>query len=162
MVKKLANSFLKKWEKNNMAKSYKLLIIFIFILFFAQLPGCIFVRPNANDLEVFNNSEREIQTELFFGLSKPDGTNVTEEEWNKFVGDYIAPRFEDGFTVVDARGQWLDNNNKIVKENTKLVILIYKRSHDLDSSINNLIDNYKRLFHQEFVLRVTVPALVED
>ena len=145
-----------------MTKSYKLLYAFIFTLFFAQLSGCIFVKPNSNDFEVFNSSEREIQTELFFGLSKPDGTNVTEEEWNKFVDDYIAPHFENGFTVVDAHGQWLDSKNEIVKENTKIVILIYKRSHDLNSFINNLIDNYKRLFHQEFVLRVTVPALVED
>ena len=142
------------------SKNY--LHFFFITVILLQLPGCIFVKPDSSDFETSFSSAREIQTELFFGLSKPDGTNVSEDEWNKFVDDYIAPNFEDGFTVVDARGQWMDNENKIVKENSKLVILIYKRSRDLDSSVDYIIDNYKRLFQQESVLKVTLPARVSD
>ena len=87
---------------------------------------------------------------------------VTEEEWGRFVDDFISPKFTNGFTIVDARGQWMDNGNKVMKENSKLVIIIYQRPDEMDSSINYVIENYKRLFQQSSVLKVTLPVSVEE
>ncbi|MDR3626154.1 MAG: DUF3574 domain-containing protein [Ignavibacteriaceae bacterium] len=138
------------------------LLVLIITIGTIQFQGCLFVKADPGDIALYSQSLNETQTELFFGLSKPDGTMVTDEEWNKFVDDYISPKFMDGFTVVDAHGQWMDNDNKVMKENSKLVIIIYKRNEDMESSINYVIDNYKRLFQQNSVLKVNIPVSVEE
>ncbi len=48
-----------------------------------------------------------VQTTLYFGLSRPAGKDITAEEWQQFVDRDVTPRFRDGLTVFDARGQWL-------------------------------------------------------
>ena len=42
---------------------------------------------------------------LYFGLAKGDGSLVSEAEWDAFLADTVTPRFPDGLTVYDARGQ---------------------------------------------------------
>ena len=88
--------------------------------------------------------------------------HVTEDEWNRFVDDYISPKFNEGFTVVDTRGQWTDVDSKIMKENSKLIIIVYKHSREMDASISYVINNYKRLFQQGSVLKVTSNVAVEE
>jgi hypothetical protein len=127
-----------------------------------QFSGCFYLKTDSEDTGTFLPTLDETQTELFFGLSKPDGTSVSEYEWTKFVDDYISPKFIDGFTVVDAHGQWMDEDNKVLKENTKLVIIIYKRSQEMDTSIASVIDNYKKLFQQGSVLKVTSTVNIEE
>src|SRR6185503_16288331 len=39
------------------------------------------------------------RTELYFGSSKPDGSVVTEAEYQLFVNNEVTPRFPDGLTV---------------------------------------------------------------
>jgi Protein of unknown function (DUF3574) len=46
-----------------------------------------------------------LRTELFFGLSRPEG-EVTEEEFQQFLAEHITPRFPDGLTVVTGLGQF--------------------------------------------------------
>ena len=93
--------------------------------------------------------------ELYFGLSKPAGGTVSEAEWQLFLNLVITPRFPTGLTVVAAEGQYLNSSNELIKENTKLVILIYENSPTKNQMIAQIIDIYKRLFSQESVLRVT-------
>ncbi len=50
---------------------------------------------------------RMMQTTLYFGLSRPAGKDITAQEWQQFVDRDVTPRFRDGLTVFDARGQWL-------------------------------------------------------
>ena len=45
---------------------------------------------------------------LFFGLADAAGKLVTDDEWQRFLGDTITPRFRAGFTVFEGRGQWLE------------------------------------------------------
>jgi hypothetical protein len=127
-----------------------------------QYQGCYYVKTAPGILKADFPSLSETQTELFFGLSKPDGSSVTENEWNKFVDDYISPELPEGFTIVDARGQWTNTDNKIIKENSKLLVVIYKYNKEIDSSLSYVINNYKRIFHQSSVLRVTFPVGVAE
>lgn len=114
-------------------------------------PDVIAVSPAA--------AEKFIKTELYFGLSKPGGA-VSEAEWSRFVDEHITPAFSDGLTVLDAKGQWKNPAGQIVKEGTKLVILIHKPSPENDAAIDAVIAAYKKLFQQESVLRVSTPASV--
>ena len=138
----------------------KFLFVLLITVDLFQVQGCFFVK--AGDSGTYFPVLNETQTELFFGLSKPDGTSVTKDEWNKFVDDYISPKFIEGFTIVDSYGQWTDIDHNIMKEYSKFVIIINKRSSEMDSSISYVINNYKRLFQQSSVLNVSFPVRIEE
>lgn len=62
------------------------------------------------------------RTELFFGTAKPDGTAVTEEEFDNFLDGEITPRFPAGLTLLSALGQFRGSGGAIVQEQSKIVI----------------------------------------
>lgn len=96
-----------------------------------------------------------IKTELYFGLSRPDGGVVSQADWEGFVDEYITPRFKEGLTIVDAAGQWMGEDGELIKEETKIVILFHRNSGDKKAAIEYIRDKYKELFNQEAVVRVT-------
>ena len=94
-----------------------------------------------------------LRTELFFGLSKPDG-EVTEEEFQQFLAQHITPRFPEGLTVVTGLGQFRNASGIIIQERSKLVILLYPPDQAHASRrIERIREEYKTLFQQESVLR---------
>src|SRR5262245_26128451 len=96
-----------------------------------------------------------IRTELFFGTSKPDGTAVSDAQWKGFLDGEITPRFPDGLTVLSGFGQWQEEDNDIVQERSKLLILLYPREYAADSGakIEAIRAAYEQQFQQESVLR---------
>ncbi|MEA5570032.1 DUF3574 domain-containing protein [Calothrix sp. UHCC 0171] len=96
-----------------------------------------------------------VKEELYFGLSKPEGKVVSELEWQRFLNNVISPRFREGFTVMNANGQYLSRNGKLIRENTKLVILIHQKHSTKNVQVQEAIAKYKQMFQQESVLRVT-------
>jgi len=100
-----------------------------------------------------------VETLLFFGLCKNDlcvskKDFVPEKEWTSFLDNYIVPKFTDGLTVVDSTGQWRNKSGKLIKEKSKIVILVYPSSKKAEESIETIRENYKTLFHQESVLKI--------
>ena len=100
--------------------------------------------------------ERFARTELFFGSEKPDGSEVTNEEFTMFLNEVITPRFPDSLTLLVGRGQFLNAQGKIIKERSWLLILLYPEEARQDSStkIEEIRALYKQCFQQESVLRV--------
>lgn len=100
------------------------------------------------------------QDELYFGRTRPRG-EVSEEEFQTFLRTVVTPRFPDGLTVVNANGQFRGSAGEIIREKTKLVILIHPNTQDKNRAIQEIIDKYKAQFQQESVLRVTsIPTQV--
>src|SRR5688572_6662216 len=85
-----------------------------------DVAGCAILAPDTG-------AEPWIRTELFFGMSRPDGSTISESEWERFLDAEITPRFPDGLTVLSAAGQWQGENDEIVEEPSKLLILLYPR-----------------------------------
>ena len=102
-----------------------------------------------------------LRTELFFGMDKPSGGSVSEDEWQKFVAEIVTTRFPDGLTVDDALGQYLDGKT-LVREKSKQLILIYPRKFKTASSrkIEEIRAAYIKAFDQKSVLRVDLPSYV--
>ncbi|MEW6211240.1 MAG: DUF3574 domain-containing protein [Acidobacteriota bacterium] len=100
-----------------------------------------------------------IRTELFFGTQKPDGTEVTGKQWKKFLNDEITPRFPDGLTVLTGSGQFRDSTGEIIKETSRVLILLYPLETREESSlkIEQIREAYKRAFQQQSVLRADDP-----
>jgi hypothetical protein len=101
-----------------------------------------------------------VQTLLVFGLSKPDGGTVSEEEWTNFVDTNITPKFKEGLTIVDSDGQWMMESGEVIKEDSKILILLYdnESSAEVDDAIEQIKETYKKQFNQEAVLRITSAA----
>ncbi len=101
------------------------------------------------------------QTTLYFGLSRPAGKDITPQEWQQFVDNDVTPRFRDGLTVLDARGQWLGNDGKVAREQSKALMLIHGKDAQSESNIEALRNVYKSRFAQESVMRVDNPVCVQ-
>ena len=81
---------------------------------------------------------------------------MTETEWSDFAAKVIAQQFPDGFTVIDADGQWLDQaSNRIVHEPSKILIAAADPESDLKSRIGAVVEAYRTRFHQRSVGVVT-------
>jgi hypothetical protein len=96
------------------------------------------------------------RTELFFGLSRNAGPNITEAEFGGFVDTKVTPRFPDGLTVVDGDGQFRGESGEVIKEGSKLIILLHGGSNAESKKIEAIRTDYKTQFQQESVLRTDI------
>lgn len=101
------------------------------------------------------------QTTLYFGMSRPAGTDITAKEWQNFIDNDVTPRFRDGLTVFDAKGQWLGNDGKLAHEQSKALMLIHSTDKESESKIETLRGIYKSRFAQDSVMRVDQPVCVQ-
>ena len=99
--------------------------------------------------------------ELMFGRNIGGRLGVTEAKWSRFVDREITPRFPNGFSMVDARGQWLDNVRKtIVYESSKIVTIVFFSEVADDPRLQEIIATYKTQFKQQSVgLIVRLPCV---
>ena len=99
--------------------------------------------------------ERFVRTELFFGLLKPNKTHVTDAEFKAFLQDVITPRFPEGLTLLTGLGQFLDASDQIIRERSRLLILLYPVTvrQEKSKKVEEIREAYKRCFQQESVLR---------
>ena len=107
--------------------------------------------------------ERFFRTELYFGLGRQNGGEVTAEEWNQFLGDEVTSRFPDGLTVVEAAGQFRSASGAIIRERSRMLILLYKKKdrETAGKKIEEIRAAYCKQFDQESVLRVDLRKSVE-
>lgn len=96
------------------------------------------------------------KTELFFGLSKPDGSQVSEAEFQRFLAREVTPRFPDGLTLLSGQGQFKNSDNILQKEPSKLMVLFYpiEQARGSDRKVQKIRQTYKLMFQQESVLQV--------
>lgn len=128
----------------------------------AVLTGCVAPAHKTTAMEQTCKAENQIQqTTLYFGLNRPAGKEITAAEWQQFVDGDVTPRFRDGLTVFDARGQWLGNDGKVAREASKALMLIHAKDATSETNIEALRNLYKTRFAQESVMRVDQPVCVQ-
>ena len=94
---------------------------------------------------------------LYFGTSTDKGP-VTSRQWDSFLNSVVTPRFPEGLTVWNGKGQWKGKSGIIGKEGTKVLLLIHPDSTQADQDIQEIISAYKKQFDQESVMKVRTPA----
>jgi hypothetical protein len=131
-------------------------------LWFAMLGLSLFLPACATNKSVHQNSpastsgvENSSMAEdtLYFGMNTPKG-QLTSAQWETFLKEEVTSRFPEGLTVWDAKGQWRDKDGVPQKENTKVLLLIHPDNPKESQAIQEIIDAYKKQFHQESVMRV--------
>jgi hypothetical protein len=97
-----------------------------------------------------------IETQLFFGLTKPGGGRISDADWHAFVDRNITPRFPDGLTIIYGDGQYRGDDGVIHKEPSAILILLHPAGDE--SKLDEVAREYDRQFGQESVLRADLPA----
>jgi hypothetical protein len=99
-------------------------------------------------------SNRWARTELYFGLSKPDGSLISEADFQRFLDAEVTPRFRNGFSVLSSRGQFLSETGDLVKESSRVIVLLYPFETRTSAAAEEIRTAYRSQFQQESVMRV--------
>ncbi|WP_165363849.1 MULTISPECIES: DUF3574 domain-containing protein [Rhodoplanes] len=110
-----------------------------------------------------------VVTELYLGRSRGGRRVVSDAAWERFLAREITPRFPDGLTVLDGRGQWRDGAARVVREATKVVVLVTPATGgdratagaSREARVAAIVDAYKRRFDQRSVLVLTRMACAQ-
>ena len=102
-----------------------------------------------------------VQTELFFGRVGPDGAIVDDAAWQDFLTTVVTPRFPDGFTVIDAAGQYRGGADAtITRERSEILVIVHAGDARTEASLDEIVAAYKKRFGQHAVLRVDGTATI--
>jgi len=101
-------------------------------------------------------SAKYIRTELYFGMSRKGSPDISENEFQSFIDEFVTPRFPEGHTILDASGQWREEDSTVTKERSKVLILFYPRKNKrvTEAKIEEIRSEYKKRFAQSSVMRV--------
>lgn len=149
----MINNHLK--ESANKMKSISMLAAVVLVAL--MLNGCVEPAQQAmppKSVPLCSTGDSMMQTTLYFGLNRPVGPTITTAEWQSFVDQQVTPRFKDGLSVFDAKGQWLGNDGKLARENSKALMLIHTPGAEIEQKIEALRTHYKQQFVQDSVMRV--------
>ncbi len=94
------------------------------------------------------------RVDLFFGAE-----HVGPLTWSRFLANVVTPRFPDGLTTYDGRGQWRGPHGLEI-ERSRVLVIYYKAASDADTKIEAIRAAYKRAFAQRSVLRADSSACV--
>jgi hypothetical protein len=94
----------------------------------------------------------QVRTTLYFGTLKQSKGTVSELEWQMFLRDEVTTRFPAGLTVWDAQGQWRGTDGTVAHERSKVLLLVHPDTPVAKTSVQTVIERYRKNFDQESVL----------
>ncbi|MEU9316388.1 DUF3574 domain-containing protein [Streptomyces sp. NPDC048295] len=106
---------------------------------------------------VASRGKAYIETRLLFGTERPDGgPAVTDRQFLAFIDEEVTPRFPNGLTIQDGRGQWRDSHGVIERERSYELTLLYPASEARvrDIRIERIRDAYEKAYAQDSVARI--------
>jgi hypothetical protein len=99
------------------------------------------------------------QIELMFGRNIGGRLGVSEAAWSRFLAREVTLRFPDGLSVVNAAGQWQDKaRGRVVREPSKLVIIVTVDDPPARDKIAAIVAAYKQQFRQQSVGVISRPV----
>ncbi len=125
-------------------------ISFLMIVLTLGSAGCAMVHPSGNPAT--DHVDR-----LFFGRSIGDSATVSDSSWHVYLNEVVTPRFPHGFTYWKAEGQWQSPAGALVREHSFVLEIVHAvQGIQADREIEKIIAEYKRRFHQDSVLHLTI------
>ena len=92
--------------------------------------------------------------QLFLGAkSSPD-----DRDLRRFVDQEVTPRFPDGVTVVSGGGQWKGSENRLIREASKVVLVVLPTAGDSGAKVEAVRTAYRTKFKQDPVVVLPPPA----
>lgn len=102
--------------------------------------------------ECISGFDAVTEFQLFFGRDIEGRGVVTELQFREFVEKTVTPVLPNGFTLVDAVGEYRYADGKIVLEPNKILSMNATPTAALDQAIKAIVTAYKHKFDQEKVL----------
>ncbi|MGB6301779.1 MAG: DUF3574 domain-containing protein, partial [Rivularia sp. (in: cyanobacteria)] len=93
-----------------------------------------------------------IQQDLYFGLNIPDSGEVSEQQFQEFLDNVVAPKLI-GLTQFDAQGIVRDDST-VLKESSKVVTLLLEDTPENKAAVNEVLSEYQQQFSGAGVLQV--------
>jgi Protein of unknown function (DUF3574) len=93
-----------------------------------------------------------LQVSLYFGRDSPHG-EVSEAEWARFLAEEVTPRFPAGLSVVEVAGQYTEPGGRLVREKTKLVVVVVFDAPAHLPRVQAVVDAFSRRHGQHSVFR---------
>jgi Protein of unknown function (DUF3574) len=94
-----------------------------------------------------------VEVDLYFGGEAGNGRAVSEAEWAAFMVEEVTPRFPDGLSVIDVAGQYREPSGRMVREKTKLIVVVIFDAPAHLPKVQAVIDAYNRRHSQNSVFR---------
>lgn len=95
-----------------------------------------------------------LEVALYFGREVEKGREVSDAEWAAFLNAEVTPRFPDGLSVLDVRGQYRLPDGRIERERTKLLVVVVFDAPAHRPKVQAVIDAYVGRYGQHSVFRV--------
>ncbi|MGE7471147.1 DUF3574 domain-containing protein [Bosea sp. NPDC003192] len=125
------------------------------LLLTGALAGCTSLAPQA----CAPGQQAMLTAELLFGRKIGDRIGVSEGAFRRFVDEEVTPRFPDGLTILDARGQYRDSKRgTLIREPSKLVLIVTSDETANREKLAGIAEAYKRRFNQQSVGLILKPA----
>lgn len=102
------------------------------------------------------------KVELYFGLSRSNGSLISNRQFQHFVEREIVPRFPGGFTVLHGDGYWQAPSGRPVHEPSRVILIWYRPNAESEARVEALRARYKVLFKQQSVLRADVSGCISQ
>jgi hypothetical protein len=128
------------------------------VLLAATLAGASFHSARAEDCQAPAIAMNQL--ELFFGTDIKTHAAVTPQAWSRFLAEEVSPRFPDGLTIFETHGQWRGADGRIVRENSHVLVVLYRPDAASEAKIEAIRAAYEKRFHQDSVMRVESAACV--
>jgi hypothetical protein len=103
-------------------------------------------------------SEQSLRSELFLGLVRRDGAEVSDQAFADFVDQVVSPLLPGGFTLLATQGQYRDTHGALVREPGHLLLVLHQREPAIERAVEQVRNAYKKAFDQESVLRTDAPS----
>ena len=125
------------------------------LLLTASLAGCAGLAPQT----CAPGQQAMLSAELLFGRKIGDRVGVSEADFSRFVDQEVTPRFPDGLTILDATGQYRDNERgRLIREPSKLMLIAMPDEAGNRDKLAAIAEAYKRRFSQQSVGLILKPA----
>lgn len=99
-----------------------------------------------------------MKTEIYCGRDIPSGGEVSESEFAAFLDEVVTAEFPVGLTVFDAYGQMEDSSGAIVKQQTKVILLVHEDNDANEAKVQTVIDAYRSRFDNPQVMKISSPT----
>ena len=97
--------------------------------------------------------EPMVETMLYMGMLRPGGS-ISRFEFQQFVDKEVAPRWKEGFTILDANGLWFsEQRNLTEREPSHVLVRLHDGSAAASAQVDEIRNAYIKAFDQDAVLR---------
>jgi len=94
--------------------------------------------------------------QIFLAAKAP--AKVTDTDIRKFVDTEVTPRFPDGVSLVDGGAQWKGEDNRLIREAAKVVLIVLPARGDPAARVEAVRSAYRTRFKQDSVVVMPPPT----